>query len=280
MIQVVRQWLKICWIAATRVYLERYTYQASALSFSTLLALVPLLSVALSVVALFPIFTRFVNLARNYILANFIPASSSTIEFYLENFTQQATHLPTLGVVFLFIVTGVLIVTIEHTFNQIWQAPDSKKKYALWLLYYIVLLLSPLLIGLSVFVSYYVFSLHWLSGTIGALGIGKPLFSCLPVVINTFIFSTLYIVIPRNRVKWRDGISGGFIAAILFELSKFLFAFYLKKFSTYELIYGALAIIPIFLMWLYISWLIILYGAFVTHTHYQQRSLLQKKSSR
>lgn len=271
MIKSFSYWIRICWIAVRSLFEERYTYHASALAFTTLLALVPLLSVIVSVASIFPVFTKIVDLARNYILTNFIPTSRITIEFYLQNFIQQATHLSTIGIIFLFIITGMLIVTVDQTFNEIWQTPKNKKRYSSWLLYWIILLFLPLLIGLSVFVSSYLFSISWFSGIAGALGIEPLLLGCLPFLINTLIFSIVYIIIPRYRVKWRDGFSGGFIAAILFEISKYGFAVYLRLFPSYELIYGTLATIPIFLLWVYIAWLIILYGALVTHTQFKMR---------
>lgn len=274
MIKPIWYWIETCWTAAKRLITEGYTYHASALAFITLLALVPLLSVIVSLISIFPIFTKFIDLARHYIMTNFVPASSNIIEYYLENFTQQATSLPKIGIVFLFITTGILLITIEHTFNEIWQVTNNRNKYTSWLVYWLVLLLAPLLIGLSVFLSSFLFSLSWFSGTTTVLGINTSLVACVPILINTMIFSVIYTVIPRYSVKWRDGISGGFVTAILFEISKIGFAFYIKQFPHYEFIYGTLAAIPIFLIWIYIAWLIILYGALITHTQNQRRQTL------
>lgn len=271
MIKLLSDSIKICWNAALRLIKERYTYHASALAFITLLTLVPLLSVIVSVISLFPIFTNVVDLAKSYIIENFIPTSSNVIAPYLENFIQQATNLSKVGIIFLFLTTGAMIVTIEHTLNEIWQAPDTREKYISWFIYWLVLLLAPPFIGISIFISSYLLSVTWFSGMTSLIGIKSFLIAGVPILINTLIFSTLYIVIPRYRIKWRDGIFGGCIAAILFEAAKFGFALYLKQFPHYALIYGALAAIPIFLVWIYIAWLIILYGALITHTQYQLR---------
>lgn len=273
MMNHLRHWLKICGIAIKRLFVERYTYRASALSFSTLLALVPLLSVILSIITIFPIFTRFIDLTRNYVLANFIPTSSNVIEHYLEAFTQQASRLPTLGIVFLFFTAVTLIMTVEHTFNDIWQTRQRKKRVVPILLYWVVLILTPVFIGFSVLLSSYIFSLSWFSGATTELGLKIPLLNGLPLLINTAMFSVLYVVVPNCHVRWRDGFFGGFIAALLFEIAKKVFAIYILKFPSYELIYGTLATVPIFLLWIYVSWLIILFGALVTNTQYK----LQKK---
>lgn len=264
--------LKVYWLAFKRFYREQYTYQASALSFTLLLALVPLLSVVVTIVSLFPVFTKFITLAQNYIVANFLPESSTIIELHLEGFIHQAASLPLIGIVFLFVTTAMSIITIENTLNQIWQIPNQRKKYVSGLTFWIVLLLSPLLIGVSIFLSTYFFSLTWVAGAISWLSIDKLLLVMMPIIINTCIFSTIYIVVPQAKVNWRDGVSGGFIAAILFELSRIGFAFYYKISSTYELIYGVFAVIPIFLVWIYVIWVIILYGALVAHEQALQRA--------
>jgi membrane protein len=257
------RWIKICMSAADRLLKEHYTYKASALAFTTLLALVPLLSVLVSLIALFPFFIRFMNLARTYIMENFIPTSSSTIDFYLQNFIEQASRLPTMGLVFLIITAAALIITVEHTLNEIWHAPKRNKKFFIWVLYWSVLILAPILLGFSLFISSYVFSLSWLASSSWIfLGI-------LPLLINTIMFSALYIIVPNCRVRGRNGLFGGFIAAVLFEIAKHGFVLYIKQFPSYEVIYGTLATVPIFLVWIYISWLIILYGALVSHTKYQ-----------
>jgi len=267
-------WIKTCWIAAKRLYAEHYSYRAAALAFATLLALVPLLSVMISFISIFPIFTKLAELARSYITTNFIPTSGHLIEYYLNNFIQQAESLPKWGIVFLFVTSGILIMTVEHIFSEIWQTPGNRNKYKSWLIYWLVLLFAPLLIGLSVLLSSSLFSSSWFSSATIFFGIHVALLACVPILINTLIFCLFYIVIPNYRVNWRDGIFGGFVTAILFEISKILFSFYIKQFPNYELIYGTLAVIPVFLVWIYIVWFIILYGALVTQTQYQLRKLL------
>ncbi len=261
----------VCWIAANRLLDEQYTYRASALAFTTLLALVPLISIIVSLLTIFPIFSKLINIARDYILANFIPNSSAVIEHYFELFAQQATNLPKFTIIFLFFTAITLIITVKHTLNDIWHEPHEIKRLKPWLLYWLVLILAPFFIGSTVFISTYIFSLPWLSQLTHKLGVIPLLLVILSLGINTIMLSSLYIVVPSHNPTLGDGLFGGFIAAVLFEIAKKGFAFYLLKFPTYALIYGALAIIPLFLVWLYISWLIILYGALVTHTYYLQR---------
>jgi membrane protein len=264
-------WLKIFWIAGKRLYVEQYDYRASGLAFASLLAIVPLVSVVLSVIALFPIFKRFTDLAQNYIFSNFIPESSTVIQQYFLDFIKQATHLPLFGIIFLVFTAITLIVMVEHTLNAIWDVPRRKKKFLIWIIYWTVLLSAPIFLGLSLFISSYVFSLSWFAGTATKLGLTIPLLASLPLFINTAIFSAMYIVVPNAKVYFWDGVLGGVVAALLFEAAKKGFALYLKHFPSYKYIYGTLATIPIFLVWIYISWVIVLYGALVTHTRYLQR---------
>jgi membrane protein len=271
MTRFLKHCFKIFRMAIKRFFKDQYTYRASALTFTTLLSMVPLLTVIVFLVTKFPVFNQINILAQQFILTNFIPTSTSTIQYYLNNFTNQAIHLPLLGIIFLLFTGLMLILTIEHTLNEIWDVHWKQRRIISLFVYWIVLMLAPLLIGVGVFVSTYLFSLSWISDATNELGLKAPFLALLPLIINTLMFTLLYVVVPNFRVTWRDGLFGGFVAAVIFEFAKFSFAFYIKRFPSYELIYGAVAVIPIFLLWVYISWLIILFGALVTHAQYQDR---------
>lgn len=262
-------WQHVFSCAGKRFFQGQYTYRASALAFTTLLSLVPLLSVIVFIVAKFPIFSEINAAAQTYILTNLIPTSGDTIQFYLNNFTQQAEKLPTVSITFLFITGFALIITIEHTLNDIWEVRWKKRKLVSLMIYWIMLMLAPLVIGIGVLISTYLFSLAWLGNLTYFDGLKHLLLGILPLLINTMIFSVLYIIVPNFSVSWKSGLAGGFVASVLFEFAKSIFAFYFKHFPSYELVYGTLAAIPIFLIWLYISWLIILFGALVTNAQYK-----------
>lgn len=245
---------------------KNYAYRASALAFASILALVPLLLVIFYIIAIFPSFSHIISLGQNYIVNNFVPNSALSLENHLHNFINQARKLPLSSIFFLFISTIMLVYTIEETFNDIWQVETRirKKRFFSVLLYWLVFLCIPFLIGISVFISSYLFSLSWVSSATSALGVKKFFLSCLPIIINTLIFSLIYTLIPTNLIRWRDGLVGGLTAALLFQLAKIAFAYYLSRFPSYALIYGAFAVIPIFLLWMYIFWSIILFGAILT----------------
>jgi membrane protein len=254
------------WLAAKRFYTDDYSYRASALTYTTLLALVPLVSVVIALVAHFPAVSQIFDIAQGYVLYDLVPTSGDAIQHYLKVFTDQAQHLPLVGILFLFLTATLLIYTVEETFRHIWQTESTRQKFSAWLLYWTVLLLTPLAIGLSVFLSTLLFSLSWFEQV--AI-IKTPLMGGLSLFINTALFSILYIIVPNTKVSIRNGVTGGFLAAALFEIAKKVFAFYIHKLANYTLIYGALSTIPIFLVWVYISWLIVLYGALFTHAREQ-----------
>lgn len=142
---------KIFKISARRFFAEHYTYRASALAFTTLLSIVPLVSIVVFFVSIFPIFSKLSGLAEGYIFANFIPTSSQVIQHYLGGFVENARRLPILSFVVLVLTTAMLILTIEHAFHEIWQAPKRKKNVFTWVLSLLILIFAPMLIGLTVF---------------------------------------------------------------------------------------------------------------------------------
>lgn len=268
--------VKVCIISTLRFFNEKYTYYASALSFTTLLAIVPLLLVIVFLVTIFPFFKEIISVGDSFILNNFVPSSAASIEYYFQGFIKQAARLPGVSIIFLFFTTVTLVHTIEETMNDIWNVPKRKRTNKLIAIFlsWCIFLLLPLLVGISVFSSSYLFSLTWIPG-FGQVWLSNFLLSLVPILINTAVFSLIYIIIPNVRVPWLIGLSGGFIAAILFELARIGFAYYVERFAGYSMVYGAFAIIPILLLWLYICWFIILFGALFTNTLY---SLRQRKA--
>lgn len=262
---------ELCIASVKRFFVEKYTYRASALAFTTVLALVPLLSVIFFLISKSPLLTKLVNLAENYIYNNFMPATGLTVQAYLDSFVEKAHSLPAFGITFLVVTAVMLIITIAHTLTDIWQVPKKHKKVLPWVVYWLVLSMSPILIGISLLISSYVFSLSWLIDVVNHIGINIYLFTFFSLLFNGLIFSTLYIISPNCPINIYDGLLGGVIAAVLFEIAKKGFSFYISNFPSYTLIYGVVAIIPIFLIWLYISWVIILLGALVASERYHDR---------
>ncbi len=252
--------IKVINITTRRFFADKYTFRASALAFTTLLSLVPILSVIVSFITVFPIFSRFVLLSKDYIFRNFVPTTAYAVQDYFQNFIQQAVHLPVGSILFLAFTAILMINTIDETINDIWHIPKRKRKATVWLFYIGILVIVPILIGASIFITSHIFSTYFFS-TLTSL-----LFIVFPIIINAIIFSLFYIFSPNTYVSRKDGILGGCITAFLIEITRILFATYVSLFSSYELIYGVFSILPIFLVWLYILWFIILWGAIFTHS--------------
>ena len=157
----------------------------------------------------------------------------------------------------------MMMITIENNLNEIWQVRYRRQLTGSILLYWAMLTLGPLFISLSLFISSYLSSLSWLHG-ISITGLHRLVW-VLPFISAAIAFSFLYMAVPHCQVKLRDAIAGGVVAALLFEVAKHIFAYYMVYFPTYKMLYGALATIPIFLLWVYFSWIIFLLGALVVN---------------
>lgn len=246
-------------------------YVASALAFTTLLAVVPLMSVGLAIFSTFPVFQGLADPIQNFIFDNFVPATGKVVQAYLQQFTSQVSKLSVWGILFLIISALLTLFTIERAMNKIWRVNTGRHGVAAFLLYWAILSLAPIMLGLSLLASSYLFSLPFL--------IENPAPSLLihyaPFFLSLIGFVFLYTIVPNCRVLFRHAFLGGTAAALLFESAKEAFAYYLIRYPTYELLYGAFASVPIFFIWVYWVWIITLLGAEISYAcsvHHQRRS--------
>lgn len=234
---------------------------AAALTFTTLLSIVPLMTVVLAIFAAFPVGDRIVIQLQDFIFNNFMPASGQVIQEYLNEFSKKAAGMTGPGVAFLVVVALLMMANIERSFNRIWRIEKNRRPLNRFMVYWAILTLGPLLIGLSVAATSYLVSIPLFSDAATRLGVGSKLFQFMPLLASAVAFSLLYLVVPNQRVPAWHAIAAGLLAALMFELAKRGFASYVTYFPTYETIYGALAVIPLFLVWIYLSWVITLMGA-------------------
>ncbi len=254
-------------------------YRASALTFTSLLAIVPLMSVTVTILAAFPVFKKLVTPVQNFIFTNFIPATGQVVQTYLQGFAAQASKLSVLGMMFLLVTAVLMMFTIERAMNQIWRVRIQRKGISAFLLYWAVLSLAPVLMGLSFAVSSYLISLPLLSGAAATFGISKKWFlQMTPFILTVVTFTFLYVAVPNCKVRFWHGFVGALVSAILFELAKLSFRYYLSSYDTYELLYGAFATVPLFFLWVYWVWIIVLLGGEVAHAFsaYYDRRLGEK----
>ena len=236
---------------------------ASSLAFSTVFAIVPLLAVVLSIFAALPEFDEFSKALQEYLANNLLPSQLSTsIMDYLNAFAAQASHLSTIGGVFLIGTIIALVISVDDALNTVWHVQERRHAARRFLVYIMIIVVGPILLS----------ALLWTTAFVARESFGHVMdtpvllelsLKVSPFIVSTLGFTVLFVVVPNTPVLWRDALLGGFVAATILEIMKFGFALYVASFSTYTLIYGAFAAIPVFLLWVYFSWLGILLGAHV-----------------
>lgn len=241
----------------SRLNHDRLTTSAAGLAYTTILALVPLITVIFSLLSAFPMFDEISLSLKKVIYSNLVPTASDTIQNYLEQFIANTKKMTFAGVIGLIVTSLLLINTINTALNHIWKTKRKRSFMYNLTMYWTILTLGPILVGSSVAVSYYIFSLKWLS----VAATSNILLSILPFLISVVGFWLLYSIIPTESVPLKESMIGAIVAAILFELGKRAFALYVTSFPTYQLIYGVVSSIPIMLVWIYCSWCIVLFGA-------------------
>ena len=234
---------------------------AGALSYTTLFAVVPLLTAVVAILAVFPAFANLRQHVSDFIFRNFVPASGETVQGYLFQFADNASKLTIVGILFLLASALMMLASIEDRFNRIWRVPTRRKGVARFLLYWAVLTLGPLALVIAVGASSWVFAQPVLSGAGNAGVLGLRLVAALPFAVSWVGLAVLYRLVPNCRVRWRDAIAGALVGALLFEAARNGFSWYVQSFANYRAVYGALAAIPILLIWVYLSWVIVLLGA-------------------
>jgi membrane protein len=251
-------------LVAARFRRHEALQNAAALTYTTLLSLVPLMTVMLAVLSAFPVADRVNEIVQDFVFKNFVPASGELVQQHLLEFSAKASRLTGTGAAVLVIVALLMMATIDRALNVIWEVKAQRSFASKFLIYWAVLSLGPVLIGASVLVTSYLISLPILSEAASS-GVGRSLLGLTPVTASAVAFTMVYAIVPNRRVRMGHALIGGAFAAVLFEIAKRGFAFYLTQFPTYQAIYGALATVPIFLVWLYLSWIVVLLGAEVTH---------------
>ncbi len=247
-----------------RIKTERLPSVASALAFTTLLALVPLLTVMFSILSMFPFFVEWRDEIETLLYSNLAPATGDAVQTYLREFAGQAGSLTGLGLAGLLVTALLLLSTIEDAFNQIWSVAKGRTLSQRLLLYWAMLTLGPILIVISIAVTTYLGSNvlgQWISA---ASGSHEVLLGALPVLLQALGFFLMYLIVPSCPVRPRSALVGAVVTLALFELTKFGFVIFISNFDTYQIIYGAMWSIPVFLLWIYLSWLVILLGACIS----------------
>lgn len=233
---------------------------AAALTYMSLFAIVPLMTVTFTLFSVIPAFDSVGDKVRDLVFAYFVPTAGSDIQGYLETFATQARNLTAVGFIFLAVTAFLMLRNIEHAFNDIWHTRGNRRGLSGFLLYWAVLSLGPLLLGAGFLASTYLLSFTLLVGPADHWGIGTFLLQLLPLGAATIAFTLLYYAVPNCRVPFRHALAGGLLTALVFEGAKKGFALVVSN-TSYALVYGTFAAVPLFLLWIYFSWLLLLAGA-------------------
>lgn len=252
----------------TRHFLEDNCQQkAASLTYTTMLSIVPIVTVLLMILSSVPALATVRAQIYEVIYSNLLPQSSLQVSKYINSFAEKSTNLTAIGAMILFVTAIMTLTTIERAFNQIWRVEDRSGGMKTMLRYWAIVTMGPLVLGTAFIVSSTVQSLSFLNQQIGGYGIDWSFWvQVVSIAVTVAGFIAMYWFIPKARVPVKNAAIAGVFVAIMFELMKSLFGTVMTNFTSYEAIYGAFAAIPIFLLWIYLSWNLILLGVEISYT--------------
>lgn len=239
---------------------DRITVSAGHLAYVSLLSLVPFIMVFFTILSAFPAFAEVRGELEDLVFSSFLPGTSGQVQNHIAEFVDNASGMGGIGILSLVVVAIMLISNIDKTLNRIWKSQSVRPVTFTFAIYWMVLTLGPILMGASVIVSSYLVGLANYAEEYTP-GLTTFLLKFVPFLTSVGAFFILYSLVPTKKIEAKYAISGAFVAAILFDLSKKCFAFYITNFPSYQVIYGALAVIPILFVWVYLSWIVVLIGA-------------------
>jgi len=252
------EWKMFCTTFWQRFNQNKLTQAAGYLTYSTMLAIVPLIMVVFSIFSAFPVFNEVTGALKEFIFTNFAPSASDMVGQYIDEFVNNSKKMSAVGIISLIVVALMLINSIDRTLNSIWHDTETRPIFTSFAIYWLILTLGPLLVGVSIAASTYVKAMFESAAN---FSFGLKLLSFVPFLSTWFIFTLIYMVVPNKKVSIKHSAAGALIAAVFFTLGKQAFAWYIVTFPSYQLIYGAMATLPIMLLWIQLSWTFVLLGA-------------------
>jgi membrane protein len=252
-------WGFVCFVYS-RADEDRCEASAAGLTWVTLFSLVPMFTVFYTVLSLAPGFRALGTRLQELVFLHFVPATGQEIQRYLAEFTDHARSLTVPGTLILFVSAWLMLRNIEDSFNRIWRVRQGRKGVMRFVLYWAILSLGPLLAGGALLVSAYLFPLGAPQPLQHLPILQLALAGLLPSLFTFIAFTLLYVAVPNRRVPLLHGAIGGLVTTLVFDAGKSIFAWAVAK-GSYGLVYGAFAALPLFLLWLYMSWLLLLVGA-------------------
>jgi len=240
---------------------EQLPQVAGSLTFTSVLALVPIVTIAFAIFTTFPLFTTFRDALEAYFVQSLMPKGvANTVLDNLSLFAAKASRVSAVGAVTLIVTAIMMFAIVDRSLNQIWRVKTPRRFVQRMIVYWAIMTMGPLLIGASL--SFTMLLSPFAGSFVHQLPLLGPVLSVLiSVGLMTLAFSLLYLTVPNRLIDWHDAVIGGLVAAIAFELTNRAFAYSITQFPSYRIIYGAIAAVPIFLVWVYLFWFITLLGA-------------------
>ncbi len=257
---------KYCYLFAKRLRLHlrdtTILRVSAALSYTTLLAVVPFISIALAIFAAFPMFADVRMQVQDFLIQNFVPNLGENVQQYMAEFVGAAAKLTTIGIAGLAITAGLLLSTIESSFNFIFKIKKHRRIATKITLYWTIITLCPLLLGIAFSLKGYMLKLQYFNGNTESLD-----FFTTVVAHHLLTFAILwlsYFVVPNRKVRVSSAAIGAAISFVMMSILHFGFGYFLQLNVTYRTLYGAMASVPLILVWMYSWWTVVLFGAVVT----------------
>lgn len=240
---------------------DQLALTASSLTFTTMLALVPLFTVALAIFTVFPMFGTVQQVLQRWLVQSLVPETiARQVLGYLTQFASQASRLGSLGLAVVLVTALALVLTIDRTLNRIWRVPRPRPLGQRVLIYWALITLGPLLLGASLALTSYAISSS--RGLVDSLPGGvRLLLDGIEFGLLSLGMAALYRYVPNTYVRWSHALAGGIFVSVGIELAKRLLSLYIASVPTYSAMYGTFATAPILLLWIYLAWIIVLLGA-------------------
>ena len=261
-----KTWFQFVLFVIRRFEADRCREQAGSLTYTTLFAVVPMLTVFLVIISSIKALEPARQQLQQLIYSNFLPKTTIAFDKAFNAFTDKSSNLTIIGVLFLFVTTVMMLTSIETVFNRIWRVRETRGGIVGFMRYWTIISLGPILLGSAFVISSAVASLTVLSDNfVGYEVNGKFIFWCISFALTVLGFFILNWTIPNRRVPIKAALIAGVFSAIVFELLKNLFGYIMSNFTSYEIVYGAFAAVPIFLLWIFLSWNIVLLGVEISY---------------
>ena len=245
---------------------------AASLSYTSLIAVVPLFAIGLAIFSAFPVFDGVKEQVKEFLLRNFVPTIEQEVSQYFAEFIDAAAQLTTIGVVGIAITAILMLSTIENSLNFIFKVTRPRRLTTKITLYWTVITLGPLLLGTAFSLRGYLFTLQKFMPE-DLANTQLLLSKLLPSLITMFLLVLVYVLVPNKKVKISSAVVGSFVAVLLFSVLRRGFGYFMVQAGAYKPLYGALATLPVFLIWMYLAWSVVIFGAVVTAALEEYRQL-------